>query len=311
MNELALKNDIQTHQHDWQFYLANFLRTQNGKSYRTIKAYEGGIKSFLRFLEDNDIEKPLPDDIHDYLGYLNEQEKSIFTVNLYMIPLKLFFAYLNEPYGKDGQVQVYPDIYSLADPTLKRPQSRVHYRERLTADEVKTLRQATANHARDSLMVDLALYCGLRVNEVPNVRDTDLVKDGDIYKLFVLRKGKTRKTHFVIVDPTLAERLTAYIKRFKVDGYLFYDLSHKRTGGHLCSSTVSGIISTYMKKSQIKRESITAHSLRHTAGTSFYQATKDIYATQQFLGHRDSSTTEIYMHCEDNYEKLGFALAPA
>jgi len=231
-------------------------------------------------------------------------------VSLYMISLKLFFAYLNEPYGTEGNVQVYPDIYSLADPKLKRPQSRVHYRERLTDDEVRTLRSAAGNHARDSLMIDLALYCGLRVNEVANVRDTDLVKDNDIYKLFVLRKGKTRKTHFVIVNSILAERLTDYIERFKVEGYLFYDLSHKNSGGHLCASSVSCIISNYMKRVQIKRDNLTAHSLRHTAGTSFYQATKDIYATQQFLGHRDSSTTEIYMHCEDNYEKLGFALAP-
>lgn len=39
------------------------------------------------------------------------------------------------------------------------------------------------------------------------------------------------------------------------------------------------------------------HGARHTAGTEFYLATGDIYATQQLLGHADVSTTaNIYTY---------------
>lgn len=38
------------------------------------------------------------------------------------------------------------------------------------------------------------------------------------------------------------------------------------------------------------------HGTRYTAGTEFYLATGDIYATQQLLGHADVSTTaSIYV----------------
>ena len=38
------------------------------------------------------------------------------------------------------------------------------------------------------------------------------------------------------------------------------------------------------------------HGARYTAGTEFYLATGDIYATQQLLGHADVSTTaNIYV----------------
>ncbi len=38
----------------------------------------------------------------------------------------------------------------------------------------------------------------------------------------------------------------------------------------------------------------TAHSLRHTAGTTAYQASHDIIAVQRQLGHRNVSTTMVY-----------------
>jgi len=316
MNELTVTSSIQNHQFDWQFYLSNFLRTQNGKSYKTIKAYEGGIKSFFYWMKGEGIDKPLPDDIHDYLGYLREQRKSVFTIGLYMISLKLFFAYLNQPYVTEGTapVQVYPDIYSMAAPKLQRPQRKVHYRDKPTNEEIVTLRKVVSRHGqqgvRDLLMIDLALYCGLRVNEIANVKAGDLVRDGETFKLFVLRKGKTRKNNFVWVDPDLARRLAAYAEKYKLEKYIFTDISHRGSKGHLCSSTVSDKINRYLKKAQIKRENLTAHSLRHYAGTAFYQATKDLYATQQFLGHSNSETTEIYMHVEDNYNKMSFSLAP-
>jgi len=317
MNELTVTSSIQNHQFDWQFYLSNFLRTQNGKSYKTIKAYEGGIKSFLYYLEEKEIEKPLPDDIHDYLGYLREQGKSVFTIGLYMISLKLFFAYLNKPYVTEGTapVQVYPDIYAMAAPKLQRPQRKVHVRDKPTDEEVTALRKAVPKRGqqgvRDLLMVDLALYCGLRVNEIANVKAGDLVRDGETFKMFVLRKGKTRKNNFVWVNPDLARRLAAYAEKYNLEKYIFTDISHRGSKGHLCSSTISTKIGRYMKKALIKRDNITAHSLRHYAGTEFYQATKDLYATQQFLGHSNSETTEIYMHVEDNYQKMSFSLAPA
>ena len=67
----------------------------------------------------------------------------------------------------------------------------------------------------------------------------------------------------------------------------------------------------HSKRAGIKRKTLTAHSLRHYAGTKYYQTTKDFFATQQFMGHQDSATTEIYMHIDRNYELNGVALQPA
>ncbi|MCV5639226.1 tyrosine-type recombinase/integrase, partial [Escherichia coli] len=37
-----------------------------------------------------------------------------------------------------------------------------------------------------------------------------------------------------------------------------------------------------------------AHMLRHTAGTRFYKASRDLHATARLLGHSNLNTSAIY-----------------
>ncbi len=320
MKELATKQDIQNFEVDWKFYLKNFIVTQSGLSHKTAKTYKTAITKFISYLDDNEINRPLPDDIHEYQGFLKDNQYSVFTIGLYMIALKKFFAYLETPYKSLGaqSITVYKDIYAMANPTVQRPARGVHYRENLTDEAIDLLRgklidSEAQKDRRDLLMIDIGLYCGCRVNEIANIKTTDIVKDGDNYRLYLLRKNQSGKVLSVFIAENIVTRMKAYIKKYKIDGYLFCDLSHAKTGkgNHLCSSTISTIISKHMINAEIKKDTITPHSMRHNAGTAYYQATKDLYATQQFMGHRDSKTTEIYMHVDANYEKNGLALQPA
>lgn len=46
--------------------------------------------------------------------------------------------------------------------------------------------------------------------------------------------------------------------------------------------------------------SYTPHTLRHSAATRWYQATKDIRAVQELLGHESPTTTARYAGVEDD-----------
>ncbi len=229
-----------------------------------------------------------------------------------MVSLKKFFSYLEEPYKSVGAQTI--NIYKMADPQLKRPSRKKHHRDMPTEEEVINLRSSLQGDdqksKRDLLMVDMALYCGLRVNEIANLRAEDIRQDGDKYKFYVLRKGQVSRNHYVFCDPGIAERLLDYTQEYKLKKYFCTDIVHKKKKDRLNSCTVSVAISKAMKKAGIKRKTLTPHSLRHYAGTTYYQTTKDLYATQQFMGHKDSATTEIYMHVENNYSQVGIALAP-
>ena len=317
MNDLIIRPEIQEHSIDWQYYLQTFLISQSGLNPKTIASYRTAITKFLTYLEDNEINKPVPDDVHCYQGFLKEKKFSVFTIGLYMIALKKFFAYLQQPY-KDTEMKVYQDIYKMAAPKVKRPKRNKHYREMPTDEAITALRGSLINSdlqkdQRDLLLIDLGLYCGARVNEIANIKVSDIVKDGDNYRLYLLRKNHTAKVNSVFIDPGLVSRIRGYTFEYGIKNYVFTDLSHVQRGkkGHLCSTTISTIITKLLKRAEVKKSTITAHSLRHRAITDYYRLTHDIYSCQQFAGHSDTQTTQIYMHVSNSYEVAGIALAPA
>ncbi len=315
MNELITKDEIQKEGPDWEYFKQNFLRSQQGLSCKTVSTYKTGINCFTRWLGQEDIERPVPDDIYDFQSFLQKSEYSVFTTNVYMISLKKFFEYLEKPYeGKD--FKAYSDIYKMASPQIRRPERRKHHREMPTEIEVSKLRGILQGEdqksRRDLLMIDLGLYCGLRVNEISNLRIEDIrAEDDDKCRLYVLRKGHADRNNYVYLDTGIADRLLKYAKKYKLKRFIFTDTVHNNKTEKLQSSTISLTISKNLQKAGIKRRTLTAHSLRHYAGTKYYQETKDLYACQAFLGHKDSQTTQIYMHTENNYTQAGIALAPA
>ena len=54
-------------------------------------------------------------------------------------------------------------------------------------------------------------------------------------------------------------------------------------------------------------ERLTAHSLRHTAGTTVMELTGNLYTTQKYMRHSNPATTEIYLHNETDRQEAGIA----
>ena len=51
-----------------------------------------------------------------------------------------------------------------------------------------------------------------------------------------------------------------------------------------------------MQQAGFNSERITAHTLRHTAGTNVQEITGNLYLTQKYMRHANPATTEIYLH---------------
>ena len=62
-----------------------------------------------------------------------------------------------------------------------------------------------------------------------------------------------------------------------------------------------------MKEAGFNSERLTAHSLRHTAGTNAMQLTGDLYTTQQYMRHSSPATTEIYLHIDTEQKEAEIA----
>ena len=65
---------------------------------------------------------------------------------------------------------------------------------------------------------------------------------------------------------------------------------------------IRAIIDRYLEATGLKHtpgRTLSAHSLRHTAGTLSMRAGADLRQVQDLLGHADPQTTSIYSHVGD------------
>ncbi len=310
---LITQNEIKQYSIDWNYHMQNFLfrRPKFGNNPNSPHTYRTALQAFFRYMQENHITIPLPDDVLGFIGKLRGTHYSQFTICLYSTVLKMFFAYLDQHVENGHEVHVFPDICKAADIRLKRPK-KVHTRDRLTYDEIHRLKVFINSlegqkGQRDRLLTKLSLYGGLRICELSRLQRQDMVQDGNHYKAFLHRKGRSsrRANDYVFIPKELFEDIEKYSGEYNLHNYIFTGIGyHSTRSSHLTAQRISDIINGILKGAGIKRALICPHSLRHTYASEFIRRYKDVYLLKDALGHSDVNTTLIYLHEENRYRQL-------
>lgn len=130
------------------------------------------------------------------------------------------------------------------------------------------------------LAILLAGGYGLRRGEVARARREDVVRDvTGGWSLIVLGKGGHERAVPLLED-------TARLILAQPEGWLFP--SPRRPGEHLTPAHLAKLVAAELPAGY------TMHSLRHRCGSVAYQATRDLRAVQELLGHVKPETTAIY-----------------
>lgn len=132
---------------------------------------------------------------------------------------------------------------------------------------------------RVKLAIMLAAQCGLRRGEISRVRRDHLIEDLLGYSLRVVGKGGH------VRDVPLPDELATRLLEAPA-GWVFP--STARGGEHLTEAHVGKLVSRLLP------DGWTCHTLRHRCGSIAYQATKDLRAVQELLGHAKPETTQLY-----------------
>lgn len=218
----------------------------------------------------------------------------------------------------------YPDIAA----NIHAPKIRhdTHRKDALTAGEVLQIErsiearaaeraQAAAGAAKDTAgrlqrsteqgkrlyaMYLLAVNAGLRTVEISRANVKDLETKGGQTWLYVWGKGHTEPDQIKAIAPEVAAAIRDYIssRTDKPTGSspLFVSTGNRSGGKRIASTTISTMLKQAMQQAGYNSERITAHSLRHTAGTAVMELTGDLYAAQKYMRHSNPATTEIYLH---------------
>jgi integrase len=148
------------------------------------------------------------------------------------------------------------------------------------------------------LAVRIATETGLRRGEIARIRRCDVEGDPGAFWLRAIGKGGHERT--VPIADDLATALST-----GEGAYVFPSLDRwgNSLAPHLSADTLGVLIAEALP------DHWTVHTLRHRFATKAYDATKDIRAVQELLGHASPTTTAIYTRVAN--ESLRVAAAAA
>jgi integrase/recombinase XerD len=164
--------------------------------------------------------------------------------------------------------------------------------------------------ACDRFMIALMAIEGPRTVELHRVNIGDIVRRGNDVGIQVQAK---RSRRVVPLTARLATRLEQYLElRRKLTGQeldpsepLFVSLDRATSGQRLSRRGIRKRVDHYLTLANLKYApgwTLTAHSLRHTAGTLGLRAGSTLRQVQDLFGHKNPQTTAIYVHINDRWK---------
>jgi integrase/recombinase XerD len=158
----------------------------------------------------------------------------------------------------------------------------------LNGSEVKQLLKVCVL-LKHRLLLGLCYGCGLRCNEVRNLRigDIDLER-----RMIHVRQGKGGKDRILPLGELLCRGVKMYIQEAHPKGFLF----EGHNGEALSQRGVQWLMSQALKRSGIVKEDVSLHTLRHTYATHLLEQGVNIVTIKELLGHAHIDTTMIYLH---------------
>ena len=268
-----------TYINDFLLYLEmdlNYSKNTNSTYENSLNQLNNYIKRDLLILNSNDIEK--------FIMNLNLEPSSISN---YLSAYKTFYNY----YIKLGSINTNPiDVIDTPKLSKKLP---IY----LTVEEIDNLLNIEiidAFSARNKSLLELLYSSGLRISELISLE----FKNIDLNDCIIRVMGKGSKERIVPINDIAIHYLKIYVKDYryklvkKEQNNFIYLNNH---GKQMTRQGVFKMLKKLASEKNIKKE-VSPHTLRHSIATHMLENGADLRIIQEFLGHSDIGTTQIYTH---------------
>lgn len=275
----------------------------------TVNTYSSRTRQYLSWCHSQGLNPALAtsEELKTYRHYLiKEKRQKPATIALTLSVLRRFYAAALSK----GLIKENPAV------GIKPPKEKVDAAERITYLEEEELQQFLATIPNDgslkswrdrSLLAIMALQ-GPRTVELHRANFGDLVRNGRNWGLRVEGKSSIRT---IPLRPDIAKVLWQYLEAREIAGELltkesplFISMGNRFGGQRLSRRGIRWIVDEYLLESKLKHtdgRTLSAHSLRHTAGTLGLRKGADLRQVQDLLGHKDPKTTALYAHASDRH----------
>lgn len=266
----------------------------------TIRGYEAVFSVFLKLMPEVDtVDFLTPEMLNEFFKRLQTRQRIIgkntlktgvkkSTVKAQWSKLNAFFCWL----CKNNYIQQNP-LKNIRPPRVCYDDFR-----KLEDQDIRKIYAAITLHStnsfqlrRDTAMVSLLLFCGLRKSELLSL----LVSDIDIEKREMIVRKETSKsvyTRVIKMHPSLIMNLKEFIKErnsrhFKTEYFITSSKEDERL-------TVDGLkhwVHSLKIKSGVRFH---LHQFRHTFACKLAEADVSLFKIQRMMGHSDIKMTMRY-----------------
>jgi integrase/recombinase XerC len=266
--------------------LATFLNALSGKnrSAATIRAYQTDIAQFISFLHANNVSIQTPAevekiDVMEYLSSLAKRELTGIARARKMSAIREYFRFLEGV----GLITKSPTT------GIETPKREKNSRQVLRADEYTKMLSLAGANPRDYAIIQVFLQTGIRVSELANLTEEDI----DLIKPAITVRGKGSVEREIALEKKGIHALKSY-KAVRPESFSKrFFLNYK--GDPISERGIRKLVVKYRKEAGITKKA-SCHTLRHTFATCKAEKGVPAYQLQQWLGHANLNTTQIYIH---------------
>lgn len=203
------------------------------------------------------------------------------------------------------------DVLSIEKSIAAGTEARTAAAAAATKDTAGRISRTTEQGKRLFAIYTLAVNAGLRTIEISraNVKDLE-VKNGNAY-LYIFGKGHTEADTKKPLAPAVYDAIRDYLDsrsdKPTANSPLFVATGNRSGGKRLAPTTISTMLKRAMQDAGFDSDKLTAHSLRHSAGTATQEITGNLFLTQKYMRHANPATTEIYLHNDTDRQEADIA----
>ncbi len=265
-----------------------YLREVKNATRNTLQAYQNDLRRLCQYLEKQEISsitKISETSLNSYILSLEKEGFSPASVSRNIASMKAFLLYLLKQ-GKIG-----------GDPSerIKSPKVTKKSPQVLESNRIEQLLQSpdimTRKGIRDKAILELIYATGIKVSELISLKVEDVNLKGRFITCGLKRErvipyGKS--AHEALMN-YLSVRDEAFQKENKKNDIVFLNPS----GEQLSRQGLWKILKTYANA--IGLRDINPNMIRHSFATHLLENGADLSSVQEFLGHSDISTTQLYL----------------
>tara|TARA_R110002049_G_scaffold289290_1_gene472079 strand:+ start:1995 stop:2897 length:903 start_codon:yes stop_codon:yes gene_type:complete len=280
-------NDQQRAIDDFLLYLAQEKRM----SPHTVINYQRDLKQLFVFCEQSELsvwQEMKSSHIRHFISQLHRQGLASSSIQRQLSAIRSFYRFLiREGLADNNPAQA-----------VQAPKGEKRLPSTLDVDQMSGLldgtKQDTMIGCRDRAMMELFYSSGLRLAELANL---DL-RDVDFGAQLVHVLGKGNKQRIVPVGTQAIKALQHWLS--SRDELAYFEqaaLFITKQGNRLGVRSIQKRLSYWGKRQGIS-DKVHPHRLRHAFASHMLEASGDLRAVQELLGHADISTTQIYTHVD-------------